>query len=133
MPAPYSLDLRERVVHAVEQGLSSSEVARRLNVSQRTVNRYTRQQLQTGTLVPAPNHGRPRSMTESEHLRTQLEQAPTATLAEHCASWAARSGQSVSIPTMWRAIRRLGWTRKKGRWQPGNATSRSGLPGGPRR
>lgn len=30
MPAPYSLDLSERIVHAVEQGLSSSEVARRV-------------------------------------------------------------------------------------------------------
>ena len=132
MPAPYSLDLRERIVHAVEQGLSSSEVARRFNVSQRSVNRYTRQHLlQTGTLVPGLNRGRPRSLVEAERLIAQLEQAPTATLAQHCASWAAQSGQSVSIPTMWRAIRWLGWTRKKGRWQPVNGTTMSGLPGEP--
>jgi transposase len=34
-------------------------------------------------------------------------------LAEHCAWWAEHQGQRISGPTMWRAIRRVGWTRKK--------------------
>jgi transposase len=42
-----------------------------------------------------------------------LEAAPDATVLEHCAWWAEQQGQVVSEATMWRALRRLGWTHKK--------------------
>jgi transposase len=34
-------------------------------------------------------------------------------LEEHCATWAQTQGVQVSVPTMWRAIARVGWTPKK--------------------
>jgi transposase len=44
-----------------------------------------------------------------------------ATAEQHCQLWAATSGQQASIATMRRAIRRLGWTRKKSRSLPPSA------------
>ena len=38
-------------------------------------------------------------------------------MLEHCAWGAEHSGQQLSEATMWRAIRRLGWTHKKRHWQ----------------
>jgi hypothetical protein len=60
----------------------------------------------------------------------QLHLHPADPLAEHCRRWEAVHGVHVSIATMSRAIRRVGWTRKKGHWQPGNATRQHDMPGG---
>jgi transposase len=38
---------------------------------------------------------------------------PDATLAEHCAAWAAAGGARVSPSTMCRLLQRLGWPLKK--------------------
>jgi len=59
----------------------------------------------------------------------RLEAAPDATVLEHCAWWAEHSDQQLSEATMWRAMRRLGWTQKKRHWQPASATRRHAQPG----
>ncbi len=38
--------------------------------------------------------------------------------------WEQDQGVGVSVATMSRAIRKLGWTYKQRRWQPPNETSR---------
>lgn len=128
-----SLDLRQRVVAAIHAGHPKSEVAALFGVDRSTINRYLRRE-ERGTLAPTPLPGRAPRISPAQHddLVLQLRLHPTATLAEHCRRWTAVYGVQLSIATMSRAIRRVGWTRKKGRWQPVNATSRSGLPGGPR-
>jgi transposase len=89
------------------------------------------QERATGALQRKPIPGRPREINrEQEHLLlARLEAAPDATVSEHCAWWAEQYGQQLSETTMWRTIRRLGWTHKKSRWQPASATRRRGKPG----
>jgi transposase len=130
----YSSDLRERIVRAVDQGRSQREAARLFRVGVSSVKRYLQQRTRTGTLDRRPIPGGPRRIGGAQEavLRARVEAAPEATLAEHCAWWAAQQGQRVSGPTMWRAIRRLEWTRKKGRWVPASATRRRGTAGGSR-
>jgi transposase len=70
---------------------------------------------------------------QHDDLVAQLQLHPTDTLAQHCQRWEAVHGVRVSLATMSRAIQRVGWTRKKGQWQPGNGTGPPALPGGPRR
>ena len=48
----YSLDLRERVVAACDNGATEKEAAVRFGVSEDTVQRYKRQRRERGTLVP---------------------------------------------------------------------------------
>lgn len=113
----YSLDLRERVVYAVQAGQSQAAVARTFRVSRSTVKRYLAQQRRTGSLVPTRQaRQQPRlGPADQPALLAQLEAHPDATLAEHCATWAATQHVTLSVPTMWRAIARLGWTPKKRR------------------
>ena len=59
----------------------------------------------------------------------RLAAEPEATLAEHCAWWEQTQGQRVRSATMARAIGRLRWTRKKGRWVPPSGTKRHGSSG----
>ncbi len=111
----YSTDLRERLLQAIDAGLGQAEAARLFGVGQTTLKRWKRQRRDTGTLAPRPRPGRrPRIGPERwPALEARLRAAPDATLAEHCAAWEHEQGVRVSVATMSRAVRRLGWTVKK--------------------
>lgn len=111
----YSMDLRERIVQAVESGQPKSVMARLLDVGRATVDRYVRQYRATGDLRPKPHlGGEPRIRPEQyPALVAQLEAAPDATLAEHCATWERTQQVRVSVATMRRAIARVDWRLKK--------------------
>lgn len=123
----YSTDLRSRITDAVNGGMSKAEAARRFDVALSSVKRYVRRQATTGSLAPTPRPGRtPRiSQAQLADLRTQVAAHPAAYLDEHCALWTQTHGVQVSPITMGRALRRAGFTRKKGRWVPVSAMHRS--------
>jgi transposase len=120
----YSQDLRERIVQAVEHGMTKSGAARTFAVSLATVKNYARQLELTGSLAPKPIPGRPRTIPPDldPALTAELRATPDATMAELVTRWQAARGVSVSVATMGRAIQRLQWTRKKRRWVPASAT-----------
>jgi transposase len=124
----YSMDLRERVLAAVDRGTPREEIVRTLGVSQPTIRRYLRLRRETGSVAPKPPPKRPFSIGQSvKHRRAlwkQLEEHYDATLEKHCLLWESKQGIKVSISTMSRAIRRLGWTLKKRVWVPPNETKR---------
>ncbi len=129
-----TVELRQCIVRAVHAGHPKAKVAELFGVDRRTINRYLRVDA-TGDLAPKPIPGRPRTIPADQHadLERQLRLHPTATLAEHCQRWDVVHGVRVSAATMSRMITRLGWTRTKGQWQPANAMTQPGLPGGRRR
>ncbi len=131
----YHLDLRDRVVAAVDEGTSISTVATRFRLHRSTIYRYLAQRQERGTLLPRTSPGRARAISPTDEARlvAHLQQYPTATLAEHGAIWEQATGVRLSPATLSRTIRRVGWTRKKGQWQPASVTLSSELPGGTRR
>jgi transposase len=130
----YSTDLRIHLLQAIDQGTPKAEAARIFGVSVRTIERYATQRRTTGDLRPAPIPGRPRKIGPAQEatLLAQVAAHPTATLRAHCAWWEQAQGVRVSEATMSRMLRRVGWTRKKGRWWPPSKTRPPGLPGGKR-
>ena len=116
----YSTDLRERIVRVVADGQPLREAARRFGVSVSAVKRYVVRQQETGSLERTPIPGGPRKIGREQEaiLQARLQAAPDATVLEHCAWWEEHQGQALSEATMWRAIRRLGWTHTKRAWQP---------------
>ena len=111
----YSVDLRERVLAAVDGGMGRGEAVRVFGVSLATIKRYLRRRRETGGLAPSPRRGLPSVKLAALRvgLVPQLEAHPDATLVEHCRLWEAEHGMAVSEATMSRAITALGWTRKK--------------------
>ena len=111
----YSMDLRQRIVAAVDAGTPRAEVARTFRVSLATLKRYLKQRRETGTLAPRTSPGRPAEIPPVQHaaLRAQLAAHPDATLAQHCRRWQAEQQATVSVSAMQRAIARVGWSRKK--------------------
>jgi transposase len=124
----YSMDLRERVVAAVDRGTPRKEIVRTMGVSEPTIRRYLRLRRETGSLAPKPPPKPAFSIGQSvEHRRAlwkQLEEHNDATLEQHCLLWEGKQGVKVSISTMSRAIGRLGWTLKKRVWVPPNETKK---------
>ena len=90
-----------------------------------TVKRYPKQQHETGSLEPKRHPGRAPTIRpdQRELLRAQLDAHPAGFLDEHCRWWEEQTGAHLSTSTMSREIKRLGWTRKKGRWVPPSETS----------
>ena len=122
----YSTDLRERVIKAAKEGIPQEEIAKVFAISVSTIKRYLKQWRETTSLEARPIPGRPSKKLRAleEDVSQLLAAAPDGTLQDHCQNWQRQSGMSVSISTMSRAIRRAGWTRKKRRWGPANATRR---------
>jgi transposase len=134
----YSKDLRIRVIDAVDRGMPRTEVADQFMVSLRTIKRWLQRRRLTGNWAESPRPGPPAHKLGPLRagLPAQLQAHPAATLEEHRALWAEAHGVQVSISAISRVmLRDLGWTRKKSRAAPANATSQSGEPGGsgPRR
>lgn len=115
MPRAFSVDLRERSLRALASGMAAAEVARLFDISRSSLARWARRQRERGDLTPGRSPGRPRAIPTSEEpsLRAQVAAHPDATLAEHCARWAATHGVTVSPATMCRRLQRLGLPLKK--------------------
>lgn len=127
----YSIDLRQRVLHAVDHGTPRAEVAALFHVSLSTIKRYLKQRQVSGNLARKPVPGRPSRYGTAldAELPAQLAAHDDATLEQHCQLWEQTHGVRVSLATMSRAIARLGWTRKKTGWVPPSAAKRPAPPG----
>jgi transposase len=123
----YSQDLREKVLRAVDQGYSRGEIVKLLGVSLATIKRYLKQRRETGTIAPKAIPGRPPKKLGKlqAELVVQLQAHDDIRLEDHCQLWEQTHGVQVSTATMSRAIKRVGWTRKKRRWQPANAARKN--------
>jgi transposase len=125
----YSKDLRTRAVAAVDRGISRREVVRTFSISLTTLKRWLKRTREGKDLSPGVSTGRKRrilaTLQEKKALWRQLDENDDATLERHCELWEEGAGTRVSVSTMSRAIRhKLGWTFKKRRWVPPNATRR---------
>jgi transposase len=113
----YPADFRDRLLRALDAGLGRAEATRTFGVTDRTIRRWQQRRREIGTVAATPRRGRHRHIgAEVEPtLCEQVRSHPDATLAEHCAVWAAAQGVTVSAATMSRALHRLGLPLKKSR------------------
>lgn len=113
----YSLDLREKVMAAVERGeMSRQEVARVFGVTYAWIKKLQRQLRDQGHFEPLPHGGGQKRLLSDEQLervRKVVARNPDVTLEKLCERIRGSNHQKVSRPTMCRALARLGLTRKK--------------------
>lgn len=95
--------------------MSLSEASRVYRVGRSTVKRYLAQHRNEGDLSPKAIPGRPPTIRpdQLDHLRAQIHEWPDASLAEHVRLWARTQHTLVSVSTMSRALRSVGWARPK--------------------
>jgi len=111
----YSVDLRQKVVDAVKRGLTKTEVARTFNVSRSSVKRYVKMYTELGSPAPSKPPGSTPKIngTAQRLLELDLKGRPGATLAQRCSYLLEMTGVRVGISTLWRALKRLGYSHKR--------------------
>jgi transposase len=121
----YSEDLRKKIVEALCRGATKTEAARAFRVSRSSVKRYAKLAEEGRPLTPKKRPGSKPKMDETARklLDADMEERPSATLSERRAFLRRVAGLSVSESTVSRMLRRLGWSRKKDRWERESATS----------
>ena len=115
MPAPISMDLRRRIVRAVERGSSIRAAARRFAVSPSAAIKLMQRVRATGSPAPARygGHRRPLLAPYEADLRRLVEATPDITLAELRAELQRRRGIAAGLSTIHNALRRIGLRHKK--------------------
>src|SRR5689334_6676717 len=112
---PYSLDLRERIVKSWQEGQAKTAVARLFMVSLSSVKRYINQFDAVGHVQPTIQRRMQGKLTKKllKKLARQVDAHPDYTLAQHAELWNSRNTVQVGESCLSRAIRRMGYTRKK--------------------
>lgn len=122
---PYSLDLRERVIAAVEAGQQSrASIATTFGVSPATIEKWWRRWRETRSVAALPHGGgNPHVLAHCERIiRAALKKHPDATLDELCTRVWVVKGLTASRSMMCREVQQLKLPRKKRRPTTANGT-----------
>ncbi len=114
----YSVDLRERVINAVESGLySQREVSEQYQVSLSFVEKLRHQLHVTGDITPKLYTPGPKRVLETYEawIRAAIDEQPDSTLEELCDQLEEERGVRVHPSMMWRELERLKLPLKKSR------------------
>lgn len=117
MSKALSVDLRDRVIAAIEGGMSCRQAAARFGVSASSAIRWRSRVRTQGDARPGPLGGDRRSARIESHAGVILglvEQKSDITLAELRGAL-AEQGVCVGLATLWRFFRRRRITLKKSR------------------
>jgi transposase len=124
MTRALSVDLRRRVIAAVEGGMSCRQAAARFEVSASSAIRWHAHSRQVGDALPKPQGGDRRSARIEAHaavILSFLKRRPDITLAD-LRDELAGHGIAVSVAGLWRFFQRRQITLKK---RPGMRPSRT--------
>jgi transposase len=122
----YSEDLRQKIVQALQQQrMNKSEAARAFGVSLSSVKRYAKALSEGRSLSPGKAPGKRPLLDQKARrlLEADVEERPFAKLKDRREYLQKVAGVSVSESTLSRAIRKMGFGRKKGRWVRVSKTS----------
>ena len=115
MVRPYSLDLRERVVLAVEAGESRRSAARRFGVSESTAVKWLQRVRSTGSVKPAKMgvYVRPLLEGEREWILGRFAEAGSDLTVRGLAAELTARGVKTGPYAVWAFFKREGLTVKK--------------------
>lgn len=125
---PYSQDLRERVIAALEAGdETQAEIAERFCLSKSTVEKWWyRWQATDSCAAFPPGHGPARALHVCEtFIRAEIARQPDVTLGELCERVAEHCAVSASLSAMGRTVQLLKLPRKKRHFTTVSATRRA--------
>ena len=110
MPSPYSYDLRIRVVAAVEQGMGMKEASRTFGLHRETISTWLARKEATGDVQAKVGYqqGHSQKITDPEQFTAFVQAQGEATLDQLAEAWGG-----VKRMTIWRQLRKIGYTHKK--------------------
>jgi transposase len=120
MGAPYSLDLRRRVVAAIKGGMSRNKAAKQFGVAISTAINWARLEKETGSIEPGQMGGHKPKAISGEHAvwLQQRIRANDFTLRGLVVELAER-GLKVDYRSVWEFVHaeKLSFKKKRGGWR----------------
>jgi transposase len=107
----YSMDLRERVIEAVNKGIwQLKEIAKLFNINVKTIYKWRKNLEKTGTVAPKTGFqkGHSHKITDLDAFKNFIKENPDLTLKEM-----AQKFGNVSPASIRRALKKINFTRKK--------------------
>jgi transposase len=131
MAGPLSLDIRKRIVAAVEGGSSCRAAAARFAVSESASIKLVQRWKQTGTLEPGQMGGhQPFALAKHDALVRELVAAHADQTLDELLERLVERGVVVGRTSVHRYLAAIGLTRKKRHSMPPNKTGRTSPPRG---
>jgi transposase len=127
MPGPYSLDLRQRVLAACDEGkMTRGEISDLYEVGESAIYEWLQRRRTTGSFAPKPHTGGAASELDEAVLSELVEAENDRTLEEYAAAYAERTGRRYSISQICRGLKSVRLRRKKNATSHGAAQSGGG-------
>ena len=128
MGKPYSLDLRKRVVAAIEGGMSRNQAAKQFGVAISTAIGWMQRVDETGSVAPGQMGGHKPKSIAGEHRVWLLERTKNGnfTLRGLVAELGER-GLKVDYRSVWAFVHaeKLSFKKKRGGWRTGSSRRRA--------
>lgn len=111
MPAPYSCDLRQKVIDALDRDMTKSEASRVFAISRNTIDLWLNRRQQTGEVKAKQGYqqGSCHKITNWQRFRQFAQAHGGRTQVEMAHLWEG----DISQRTIGRALAKIGFTRKK--------------------
>ena len=125
MANPYSYDLRPKVIEAIElNGMKRCEASEFFNISRNTINTWFQRRRETGDFNAKirAHQGNGHKISDWEKFRAFVETYGDKTQAEMAELWEG----DISERTISRALKKIGFTRKKRPMDIANALRTNG-------
>ena len=121
MGKPYSLDLRKRVVAAIEGGLSRNQAAKQFGIGISTAINWSRRLRETGSVKPGQIGGYKPKAISGEHATWMLRRIKDGdfTLRGLVVELAEERGLKVDCSSVWEFVhaQKLSFKKKRGGWR----------------
>lgn len=128
--AAYSLDLRQRILDAVERkDKSKREIAKLFSVHESFIYKLLRQKRQLDHIAPLPHGGGATAKLTQDHVAKLAEWVactPDASLDDLRQQMKKQARLDLSISTICRGLQALGLSRKKNQNSPPKLTPKRG-------
>lgn len=126
MPSPYSHDLRQKAIEAIETGRSYLDVSESFNINRNTLSKWYRRYKETGDYSAKQGYqkGHSHQITDWEAFREFVELEGDKTQAQMAELWP----EAVSEDSIRRGLKKIGFTRKKRRTPTKSKTTRNVEP-----
>jgi len=115
MPIPLSIDLRKRVISAIDDGMKVAEAAASFRVCLRVVYEWLELRNETGSLLPKEGYqnGHSHKITDWNVFKAFAEANKYCTIKEMTEKWNAQTNDTVSKSVIQRGLKKIGFTFKK--------------------
>lgn len=130
MSKPLSLDLRQRVMEAIDAGMSCRAAAKRFRIAPSVAVKWRRLWRKTGSVAPRAQGGDTRSgriEALGGAILAMVEETPDLTLVEIAERLERTHGERFAPSTVHRFFRRHGWSFKKNPPAPASRSAGTSL------